>query len=224
MYFSPTIQQPYELITPAAESPISLAEFKLWAKVTTSADDDLIQQIIDAVTREAEAYTKLDFVSKGYRTYRDYFGDEGESPARQDYYYAGGGYYAGNYQQITLRRSPLVSVDSITYLKSGVSTAFTDFYVVKKPSFSKVLPNTDTNFPTDADNRAQAITIDFTAGFGAAADVPSDIKQALLAHATSVYQNRGDCDPASGGCSCAFAPAQSLMVYNQRRIIDFRAY
>ena len=36
------------------------------------------------------------------------------------------------------------------------------------------------------------LKITFTAGYGAAADVPSDIKTALKAHIAFMYENRGD--------------------------------
>lgn len=211
-----TGQAPYILITPAAETPISVAEFKAWAKITSSADDAIIADLIAAVTLSAEQYTKRDFVTKTYDTYRDVFGDEWESPARNNLYSIDA--------PIWLRKSPLQVVTEVEYLSGGSNVAYniSNLRTVKKPAYSYIKPNNGLSWP-NVDDEPQAVRVRFTAGYGAAADVPADLKQALLNHVLSVYQNRGDCDNGCD-CSCQFAPAYSLSVYRQYRIVDFRAY
>lgn len=216
-----TGQQLYDVTIPASESPISVSELKLFAKISGTSEDALLQQIINGVTLEAERYTKLDFVSRTYKTFRDSFGDYAESPAyvcNPPMRYR----YSSNNAPIVLRRSPLQSVSLIQYYSGGVLTTLNvaDYMIVRKPAFSFVVPVGDALWPTP-DDRMQAVQITFVSGFGAAAAVPADIKNALLAHATSVYQNRGDCNSGSSSCACEFAPAVSLAVYNQRRIVDF---
>lgn len=212
-----TGQQIYDVIVSAASSPISVSELKLFAKISGTGEDALLQQIIDGVTLEAERYTKRVFVQRTFRTWRDSLGDFGETPAyvcappmRYPYSQSGA--------PIVLRRSPLVSVSSVKYYSAGVLTTMSSalYQVVKKPAYSFIAPLSDAGWVT-VDNRLQAVEIDFVAGY---ATVPADIKNALLAHATSVYQNRGDCD-SGGSCSCSFAPSVSLAVYQQYRILDF---
>jgi len=220
------VSQPYKRI-PAFEYPpenepveikfsaVSVAEVKLWAKISGSAEDALIQGIIDGVTLEVEKYTKREIILKGFRTLRNNFGDVNETPLRDPVYFPEA--------PVTLRRTPLHSITSISYLSGGVMLALDldDIDIIESPDFSSFVPATGKSwvFP---DRRPQAVEIEFTAGYPDAASVPADLKNALLAHITSVYQNRGDCDSGGGSCSCKFAPGVSMAVYNQYRIIDFR--
>ena len=69
--------------------------------------------------------------------------------------------------------------------------------------------------PEDTAVRMQAVTITFDCGFGTEANVPAEIKEAILLHATAMQSNRGDCDDAS----CANAvPAIAKAIYLQNRI------
>lgn len=208
--------QPYNLISEVTEYPITVAEFKQWAKINNSVEDSLIQRIIAGVTLEAEKYTKRDFILKVYQTFRDRFGDVDESPSPVP--------VQTTDHPVVLRRSPFDQVVLIVYQSDGqpVNMDLNDVRVVQKDSFSQIVPVN--SWPT-VDLIPQAIEIQFQAGYGSAADVPSDIKNALLAHATAVYFNRGDCSDGSGvSCSCKFAPPESISVYNQYRIVDFRAF
>lgn len=212
------VSQPYKVIP--LESPlvtfsaVSVADFKVWAKVSGAAEDALIQGIINGVTLEVEKYTKREITLKAFQTFRNNFGDVNETPIRDPVYFAEA--------PVTLRRTPLQSITSISYLSSGVMVALDldDIDIVEGADFSSFIPAFGKTwvFP---DRRPQAVAIEFTAGYPSAASVPADLKNALLAHITSVYQNRGDCD-SGGSCSCKFAPGQSMAVYNQYRINDFR--
>lgn len=195
--------------------PVSVAEFKLWAKISGSAEDSLIEGIIRGVTLEVEKYTKREINLKTFQTFRNNFGDVNETPIRDPIYFPEA--------PVTLRRTPLHSITSVSYLSGGVMVALDldDIDIVESPDFSSFVPATGKTWVVP-DRRPQAIAIEFTAGYADAASVPSDLKVALLTHITSVYQNRGDCDSGGGSCSCKFAPGQSMAVYNQYRIIDFR--
>jgi uncharacterized phiE125 gp8 family phage protein len=209
--------QPYVVIEPPTEYPLSVADFKLWAKVTGTADDPIIDRLIKGVTLEAERYTKREITKKTFRTFRDIFGDLEETPVD---------YRSARYFEdvpVTIRRSPLLSITEITYNVAGVPIALDldDIDIVYSDDFSSLIPAIDKVWK-QVDNRPQSIKIEFEDGFETAADVPSDLKNALLAHITAVYQNRGDCD-SGGSCDCKFAPAEALAVYKQYRINDFRA-
>lgn len=222
-----TGSQPYILTAQPTVWPITVADFKAWAKIplSSSAEDGLIASIIKRVTEQAELYTKREFITKSFQTYRDIFGDEGENPAYE-------GYLASNYAlslclPFTLRRSKLQAITSIKYYSGGIQVTLdpASYYIVHKEAFSMVASVNNAPWPL-VDDRMQAVEIIFTAGYGASADaVPAAIKGALLAHANQVYANRGDCDIESGAgaaaCSCSLAPSSAKSVYNQYRIIDF---
>jgi hypothetical protein len=58
------------------------------------------------------------------------------------------------------------------------------------------------------------VKITFKTGFGDDdTDIPSDIRTAILGHATAMHVNRGDCD----GCGTAI-PALSKSIYMKNRI------
>ena len=213
------VSQPYKRISLDSPletfSPVSITDVKLWAKLSGSIEDALIQGIIDGVTLEVEKYTKREIALKAFQTFRNNFGDVNETPLRDPIYFPE--------TPVTLRRTPLHSITSVSYLSDGVSVAMDldDIDIVEGSDFSSFVPAAGKYWPIP-DRRPQCVAIEFVAGYEKAASVPQDLKIALLAHITSVYHNRGDCDSGGGSCSCKFAPGQSLAVYNQYRIEDFR--
>lgn len=217
------VSQPYKTIPlPGGDEvytpflAVSVAEVKLWAKITGTAEDALIESLISGVTLEVEKYTKREITIKAFRTLRDSFGDAQETPIRGRVYYAAA--------PVTLRRTPLHSILEISYLSGGVSVDMdlADIDIIESPDFYSIIPAYGKSWAIP-DRRPQAVEIQFVAGYPTAEAVPADLKNALLAHIASTYQNRGDCDSGGGSCSCKFAPGVSMAVYNQYRILDFRA-
>lgn len=217
--------QPYILLAQPSVWPITVDLVKSWARISTTADDDLILMLIKAVTLSVEKFTKRDLITKPYRTYRDNFGDIGENPSYQRFPAQQFGHLN---TPISLRRSKLQVITSIKYWLNGVEETVDSniYYKVHKDAFGAIALVEGADWPSN-DNRQQGITIDFTAGYGDSADdIPDDLKQAMLMHVTAAYQNRGDCDSGSGGkdgCSCEMAPAGAGAIYTQYRIIDFVA-
>lgn len=176
--------------------PVSLDDLKTHARVSGSGEDSLLNMILDAVTAYAEGFTKRDFITKTYQTFRDDFRQVGE-----------------------LRRSKLQSVTTIKYLVSGALVTVSDaiYYNTVENDFSEILLEEGESFPTDGDVRKQAIEIIFKAGFGDdPRSVPGDLKLAILQHATNYNENRGDCTLADS------VPASAKIVYGKYRIIDVR--
>lgn len=189
---------------------VSVAEAKAWLRVNGSTDDAIIESLIESATDLAEAFTKRTLRVTEFKTYRDVFGDISDNALFHSF--PAQNYFSSqNDMPITIRKCPLVSVESIQYYIDGVLTTFTDFYVVKKPDFSRLAPNT---YWPIVDRKMQAIQISFTAGYD---EVPSALKTAILNHVLYMYENRGDC-----GCDGKI-PAVSQTVYNRYRIMDFVA-
>lgn len=199
---SDQIGQPYIPKRLSDQLSIDIRDLKGHLKLPVSCDsfDSELRLIICAVQEFAESYTGRTFINKQYETYRDYFSC-----------------------RIVLKRSPFRFLDSFQYLKDG---EFLDidpetFYVFQDPYYNKLIQEVSTEWPSDLDDRLQAIKIVFTAGYGALAqDIPCDLRIALLNHAAKLYVDRGDC----GVCTCSNSdvlkalPPSSKLLYNSYRI------
>jgi hypothetical protein len=206
----------YLLETGPATLAVPLAEVKTWLKVSGSTLDDEITALIESATLTGERITKRDFINKTYKTFRDNF---------SDYPSAYGNYSAlipatqrpSTLGEIELKRSKLQSVTSVKYLKSDVLTtvATSVYYATEEIDFSSLALVDGQAWPTDVDNRKQAVEIIFVAGYGDAdTDVPSDIRLAIKKHVASAFVNRGDCDDER------FLPSGALATYMNNRIED----
>ena len=186
--------------------PVSLCDAREYLKVADTSQDGLISQLIAAATLYGEKLTRRDFIQKQYSTFRE--------PC--DFL---------NLECIELRRSQLALIDRFEYRKDGVLTPVDPliFYTTKEADFSRICLVDGEFWPSDVDDRFQAIEIDFTAGFSGESDgIPADIKTAIMAHVAMLYENRGDC--GSGGDKGLFAsiPAQSATIYKAYKIHDIR--
>ena len=183
------VDYPYEIITPPASLPLNLATFKEHLKIEglNLESDDYLTLLLQAVTAYAERYTHRTFINTTFMTYRDYF-------VR---------FISHKLQALELRRSKLQSIDFIRYYKddSLETVDSTLYYFTKSNDYSLVLPKRNETWPSNIDNRLQAIQIQFIAGLAANATAFAtlypDLQIALLNHATKVYENRGDCDPCN---------------------------
>lgn len=182
---------------PPAESPVTVAELKAQLRITNDFEDAELQQFIDVATSYVEEFTRRWLVERTARTYRDWFVLDG----------------------FEIRRSALLSIDSIEYKKDGVMQAVDPsvYYATQETDYSKVLPMPNQSWPNDVDPVLQSIHITFKAGYGSAADVPSALKQAVLMIAAGLYSNRGDCECDSAGAEKS-APNATKRVLLQWRI------
>jgi len=166
----------YNIIVPADEEPITLAETKAWCKVTHTAEDGVFEALIKAATAKAEKFTNRVFIE---RTFTGFFA----------------GLECSKYEKglfLALRRGPLLSVATIEVtVDESQETVSTDDYDVKLTSgYSRIIFN---EFDESPDVIPYPLQVDFTAGYGAAADVPGPIKTAIKEAACYWYSNRGDC-------------------------------
>lgn len=220
----------YRVTVEPAVLPIELATVKSYLKipVLNTTDDALLTVLMGAATTFAEGYTKRDFITRTYETFRDFFPRWCQS---EGYYTCGSvpGFFSnlssvvGGNLGFELQRSPLQSVTSVEYLVSNVLTAVasTVFYNTIEEDYSEILTLADQEWPDDADRRLQTITVTFLTGFGdTAADMPDWVTTGLLQHIAMMYENRGDCIDATGGCACAqFLPITAKAIYQQHRIL-----
>lgn len=190
----------YNVTTPPANLPVSLATLKSYLKITGTAEDDILTMFIEAARDFAEAYTKRILINTTFTTYRDDFGDD-----------------------LTLRRSKLQSLTSFEYLLNGSYTAVDSslYGVTNDDDYSSIYRKDDQSFPDLDANIPNAIKIVFVAGYGATdSSIPSSLKLALLAHIAFMYANRGDCSGDCSGNSANSLPASVRNMYNKYRIIN----
>jgi len=174
-------------------SPVLLADMKSYLKVSNTIDDILIQVMIDASTKWGEKYTGRDFRAITWNLLMDCF------PAND---------------RILLKRDPVNTITSVKHLVSDVETTVpsTDYYLKKNTQNSEILLFEDKSWPTDTDNREQAITVEFvTKAFNCGDNIESAIKR----HVAHWYYNRGDC---GDDCESAAQLSGVKSIYGQFRI------
>lgn len=205
----------YKVIIPPSIQPISLdlAKEYLNIRLADTSKDNLINIFIQSATQYAEKFTRRDFIIRTYTTFRDFFTQGSSTFSYQDF--GGENYYNGGW---LLRRSPLFSVVSVSYLVDNIVTLIpsTVYYNTLETDYSSIILNKDQVWPSNKDNKMQSIIIDFVVGFGASEDdVPQEIRNAILQIISALYNNRGDCSD----CNCnSLAPTAAKSILQQNRI------
>lgn len=159
-----------QLVAPAIE-PVTVAEAKQHLNVDTSDDDALIATLIVAARRYAEARTRSSFITQQWSLALDAF------PACP----------------LLLEHGPVQSIDAISYLDTGgvVQTVSVATYVADLSGLlARVAPKFGQVWPL-ALPQIGAVTVSFTAGYGATADkVPAGLVQWMKLRIGTLYENR----------------------------------
>jgi hypothetical protein len=102
------------------------------------------------------------------------------------------------------------AITSVTRLVSDSATAVASsvYYLKRSTQFSEILLGADQSWPTDQDDVEHSIQIIFTT---VAADCVDIAKAAIKRHVTYMYENRGDCDPATTLSSWKASGAAALL-------------
>lgn len=156
--------------TPAAvvTEPVSLETAKAFLRVDGTADDAVISLLIAAAREKGEAISRLAFLTQTVELVLDAWPDD---------------------LTLRLRRAPLQSVTSVTYLDDeGVQASWTDYQVDARSAVGYV---TFGSVPSVALFPTGAIKITYVAGYGdTATSVPSNLQMALLMLIAYWYENR----------------------------------
>ena len=161
------------------DSPVKIDEARDHLRLHSEDDDDLVSQLILAALDAAESYTRQDFRINSYELLLDKFTD-----------------------RICLRRNVVSSIASITRLVATVVTTVpTSVYYLKRGvQASEVLLQDGQTWPTDVDNREQAIKVVFSTKAHARLE---SAKSAILRLVAHLYENRGDCAVITSGGTAA---------------------
>jgi uncharacterized phiE125 gp8 family phage protein len=151
-----------ERISAPATEPITLAEAKLYLRVDSSSEDNLITDLIVAARMSAEAWLKNSLISQSWKlVYNDYLDRE-----------------------IILPMPPIVNIGSVVVVNRDTTTQTispTNYYL--NAAKNKLLfDNYISGF---------SIEIIYNTGYGTATQVPSPIKYGILAHIAAMYDERG---------------------------------
>lgn len=154
-----------------ASAPVTSAESKADLKIEHSDEDALISSLILAATEYAEQVS-------------------GKALITQTWAYSVRS-VSGN-QALYLPVTPVQSISSISYFDTNNDSqtlTVSDFYFHGTEDWAYIQPKQGQNWPGLYD-RLDAITVTFVAGFGLAAAVPVNIKQAIRLITAHWYRNR----------------------------------
>ncbi len=178
-------------ITAPSEEPVTLAEAKVQLRIegddaspaTTHPDDALVLALIETSRDWAERFSNRAYITQTWRLSMDAF------PAEK---------------YIKMPLPPLQSLVSLSYWDgsavrvvsfldpSGTALLETDDYIVDiegQPGRLCLKPGR--SWPA-VETRANAVQVEFVAGYGDAAYVPERVKTAIKLRITDMYENRGD--------------------------------
>ena len=161
------------LTAPPAVEPLSLAEAKAHLRVTHGDDDAIISTLIVSARRRVEARTGLRLVTQGWSQFLDFWP-------------AGG--------MVDLDVNPVSAVSDVI-IYGDTDTASTidaaHYFLDATSNPARVVFRQGRN-PSPPGRRAKGIEVRLTAGFGLAAAVPVDLKQAILLLVADAFAHRGD--------------------------------
>jgi len=185
--------QLYETLD-VGESPVSLKQMKseLGLGANSCGLDDFLKTTIAACTAWGQGYTGREFTDNTYSLLIDCFED-----------------------RISIRYSPIETIDSVKHFVSGalVTVDAATYYLKRGAYLSEILLLGSAAWPTDTDDREQAIEIEFTT-VAISDDKLSIAISAIKRHVTYMFENRGDCEDC-GGCA---DKAGAKPLYNMIRI------
>ncbi|MBB4121589.1 head-tail connector protein [Martelella radicis] len=159
----------YALITPAAEEPVTLDEAKAFLRLDSSDEDALVGDLITTARDYLEMVTGLSLVTQEWRLYRDDWPTSG---------------------MVSLAHGPVTAVGAVTlYDGEGAASAVS----LDRARLDGRARPARFYLPDLAGRKTglNGIEVDFTAGFGPAADVPDVARQAILRHVAHMFAFRG---------------------------------
>lgn len=159
------------LVTAADELPVSLADIKAHCRIDHDDEDGLLNALIAAATQHVEERTGKQLVEQTWETAWD-----GRCLSRL----------------LVLPVAPVLQVSSIAYVdrEGADDTAnLADFHAVKNEDEAWLEPKSGNAWPAIAPE-PNALSITYTAGFGAPADVPANLTLAIKQTVAHWYEHR----------------------------------
>jgi len=195
------------IIDPPASPVATLEEAQLQTRSENAEESGLLQGLVAAATLQAEAFCRRRFVTQTWRLTLDAFpGARGSAPFRigvapgvgfpwsgmPNWYDAAALRAARHRRAVVVPYPPLVSVESVKYVDlSGALVTLdpADYLVRAAETPGEIVPAYAKSWPAARDV-ADAVTVEFTCGYGDPEDVPEPIRRAVLLLVGTLYANR----------------------------------
>lgn len=155
-----------------AETPVSLTVAKAHLRVLHASEDALIERLIKVATEHVENKISRSLVTRTLKLSLDTF--------------------PWGHEPVALRAPPVTEIVSVKYWPlSGAEVTLNadDYQLVRDGVSAELSPAPGASWPTTS-GRRRAVTIEYTAGYGDAEDVPQSIVHAILLLVEHLYQNR----------------------------------
>lgn len=184
--------QSLQLVTKAAELPLTVVEMKRHLRLPVSVNDDDSQLVsmINTATLQTEDYIRKSLITQTWNLFLD-----GWPRSQQDVWWDGiregpvGGVHA---DQLRLPLGPLQSVTHVkTYDDSDVATTFAAANYFVDTAKDRLVLRVGQAWPA-FERVANGIEIQYVTGYGKSGTVPTPIRQALRQHVANMYEHRGD--------------------------------
>lgn len=167
------MQKKYQITVQPATEPITLSEAREHLRNEgLTADDNYITALITVSRKWVENYLNRALITQTWVQSWDYI----PSPT-----------------VFNIAINPVISITSFNYYdENATEQSYTTYQLDTQSDVAKICPNYNTTFPSIQLGRLNAINLTFVCGYGAAADVPSDIKHAIKILLAYFYdENRG---------------------------------
>jgi uncharacterized phiE125 gp8 family phage protein len=157
-------QIPYlNLIAAPQIEPITLTEIKLYLRIDSNDENNLLNNLIKAASQTAEEFLGKSLITQTWQLQYDYY-----TPAC-----------------VNLPRGPVQEIAEVNIVAA-------DFNVTTLAPSAYRLSAGNAQIIFEAAPMGQLVQIQYIAGFGdAAADVPEPIRQGIAQHVAHMYENRG---------------------------------
>ena len=187
----------YALIEGPAVEPVTLAEAKAHLRFDDESEDALITALIAVARQHLEQVAGVALIRQRFRLYLDHWPESGI---------------------IRLARGPVSTLDAVTvYDAEGVAA--------EVPLAGHYLDGASRPARLWLSNRPQpgqalnGIEVDFTAGFGeTGADVPGELKRALLMHVALMFAYRGVVPPGDQPAAIPEGYQRLIAPYERRSL------
>ena len=186
-----------EKTTAATGYPVAVSDVKTHCRIVGSAEDTYIQSLIRTAEEYAESYTGRALLTSTFKLYLDQFPSV-----------------------IAVPKSPMVSLTSVKYIDTdGVEqTLAGSEYKLHKLERPFIVEAYGKSWPSTREDM-QAVTVEFTAGYGdAASDIPEGFRHALLFHVAHLFENR---EPELLGSIVSSIPNTLETLLNHWRVWEY---
>jgi uncharacterized phiE125 gp8 family phage protein len=195
----------FQISSEPAEEPVTLAEAKLFLRITSNSEDELIKSALVAARRACEKHTRRAFITQTWKMVLDEFPSE-NCGGGEDWWDGvretsiSSSYRTRRYFDLPM--SPLQNVTRLTTYGTddvGVDFDLTQLVISTKRTPGRIALKTGSVWPI-ATRGADGIEIVWVAGYGdTAATVPDDLRQAIKLLTSHFYEFRQPVEVAKAG-------------------------